>query len=498
MRDVTILSQQNLGDLKLAAPTTTAALQLPSPYFIAASTREGDERRMLRAWKTLPEPRPLLVIAPRHQKRLPSVLSLLNDWSHSVRSRDAEPKPEDAIFVLDTLGELAGLYPHAQAAFIGGTFDERIGGHSPAEAFACGLPVARGPHTHANPEAWRAGVSFAAEEHLEDALSKVLQQETQAVDNEGIAMRYVAKLPKRTLPAARPARPLLGPLRPAWRFIGRRTKGWREAPQRINIPVISVGSLVAGGAGKTPTVAWLANQLDGAWVVSRGYGRPGRGRDTRTQAALGDELEMLRRRGFGVVSAPDRIEGAREAQKQGARLILLDDGFQHRRLHRDLDIVCIDARWPDGRGQIPVGWRREPWKGLKRADWLWVNHAHPEYRGLSLPNLPTVYARHRPTGWLHRGQHLPLQTVSGRRVAATGIARPEGFLSTLLRLGITITDWIVVADHAPLPPLPPGTLVTEKDAARMPEDADVLALQIDLEVEGAHPLLTAIRNLVSP
>jgi len=241
-------------------------------------------------------------------------------------------------------------------------------------------------------------------------------------------------------------------------------------------------------------VAWLAEQLPGAWVLARGYRRPGGGKEVRLDHDLGDELEMLRRRGIPVVSAPDRVAGALAAIERGATLILLDDGFQHRRLARDLDIVCIDGRWPDGRGLIPAGWRREPWSALERAHWIW--HSHPDHPLPRALDLPQVQAQHQPVGWLHQGTLHPLDTISGAHPVATGIARPEGFLCTLLALGIEISTLHIVGDHAPLGSLPPGTLVTEKDAARLPPGADVWALKIALKIDGGEPLLAAIRALV--
>lgn len=493
-RSVTFISQEDVGDLKLAAPPPPPPFALPRPALIAASTRPGDEARLLSAWASLPAPRPLLVLAPRHLARLDAVSALLDQGGWKWARRTAAGPDGLEVLLLDTMGELAGLYAQADAAFVGGTFTASIGGHSPAEAFAVGLPVVCGPHTHANPAAWAAGRAFQAGTELAGALQAALSAGRQPPVRHPVAEAVAAQLPAGQTPPPRPARPLLAPLVPVWLAIGRRLPAYAAAPVSVGVPVVSVGAITAGGSGKTPAVAWLAERLEGAWVVARGYRRQGGGPEVRLDGPLGDELEMLRRRGVPVVSAPDRLAGAREAVARGAALILLDDGFQHRRLARDLDIVCIDGRWPGGRGIIPVGTRREPWSALERAHWIW--HSHPQHPLPLFRPRPTVRARYTPLGWLRRGEVLPLDALPpGPHPVATGIARPEGFLSMLVRLGVEVGEWRAVRDHGDLGALAAGTLVTEKDAARLPPEADVWALRVGLDVEDGAALLEAIRAL---
>ncbi|MEM0927420.1 MAG: tetraacyldisaccharide 4'-kinase, partial [Planctomycetota bacterium] len=137
---------------------------------------------------------------------------------------------------------------------------------------------------------------------------------------------------------------------------------------RVDVPVISVGNLTTGGTGKTPVVAFLAKWFRDRGVrvaiVSRGYGRG--------DADENDEALELHQRLPDVphLQDPDRVQSARIAiEELGTQLILMDDGFQHRRLDRDLDIVLIDATCPFGHGYLlPRGLLREPTSSLARAD----------------------------------------------------------------------------------------------------------------------------------
>ncbi len=146
-------------------------------------------------------------------------------------------------------------------------------------------------------------------------------------------------------------------------------------PHRLRVPVISVGNITVGGTGKTPVVEGLAR----AWlrrggvpgILSRGY---------RAGKDGNDEFRLLARRLPGVthVAAKERRLGGERLLQEHPEvdLIILDDGFQHRRLHRDLDLVLIDATRPFGGGRcLPAGWLREPWLDLERADAILITRA---------------------------------------------------------------------------------------------------------------------------
>ena len=254
--------------------------------------------------------------------------------------------------------------------------------------------------------------------------------------------------------------------------------------ERVPVPVVSIGNVVAGGTGKTPLVAWIAAELAerGARVavVSRGYGgrRPVEPLLVARDGALlvepdlaGDEPAFLATRpGVSmVVVGRDRVEAARLAAEEGAGIVLLDDGFQHRRLARDVDLVLLDWRDPLGGGRgLPAGWLREPPSALRRADVIVLTRAPreladrpaplgagdlpPAVRRLlaGMPSPPPVLAAaHVPSGLRHPdGRREGPERLRGRRVLpVAAIARPESFLATLEELGAEPADPLFWPDH---------------------------------------------------
>lgn len=500
-----------IGDLKRGAPARAASLTWDREAVVAGCTHEGEERVLLEAVAQL-EPRPLLILAPRDPRRFDGVAAALSARGERYvrRTRLDGVVPEDAdVVLLDTIGELAGLYARARAAFVGGTFFARIGGHSPAEAAAVGCPVVHGPFTGSNAAAWAGLDTFPAltPDELPDALVRAMNAPAHRppppADAGPRAMHALAPLLRAPTPPERALRPWLWPLVPLWRLgVALRPRPAVRAP----IPVISVGALTAGGSGKTPVAGWLAERLAARSpaIVSRGYGRR-RGNDVRTEGEageLGDELVMLRRRGHRVVSSPDRLAGVVAAAKAGAGIALLDDALQVGQVAKDLEIVVVDARWPRGGGPIPVGTARVPLDWLERADVVWVNHGplpdtlRPHVREGAV----VVQARYRPVAWLIRGKRIPLGALPPRPAAAfAGIARPEGFFRAVRALGIRLARTWVFPDHHPYgwPDLQAFeawlddhvVITTEKDAARLPPDSAIHALCMDVEiVEGREAL----------
>ena len=231
----------------------------------------------------------------------------------------------------------------------------------------------------------------------------------------------------------------------------------RPAP----IPVISVGNLTLGGTGKTPLVAWVARTLAAAGhrpaVVSRGYGaRPGEVSDEAAELALVIP-------GVPHVADRDRVRGVAAAAARAADVAILDDGFQHRRLDRTLDIVAIDASDPFGCGHLfPRGLLRESLGGLARADAVVLTRAGRlgDDRRQEIRQAVTVARGGRPPAlWLdtdHRpvalrtagGRVEPLAALVGRRAAAfCGIGNPAAFRDTLATCGGDLAGFRGYADH---------------------------------------------------
>ena len=235
-----------------------------------------------------------------------------------------------------------------------------------------------------------------------------------------------------------------------------------RATHKLAWPVISVGSLSAGGAGKTPVVIALANMLgERGWhvdILSRGYGRSGKGNErvdltslSPDQAAqrFGDEPTLIAQR----TSAPvwvgsDRFATGQLAEAQGPSGIhLLDDGFQHRRLARDFNIVLVTAE-DLADTLLPAGNLREPPTALRRADAIVIRDSEQEaieaqVRALAGPNPPLWTVRRT----LRFPQPLGVFSAGLRPLAFCAIARPEGFAALLQSSGCGIIDTVIFDDH---------------------------------------------------
>ena len=243
----------------------------------------------------------------------------------------------------------------------------------------------------------------------------------------------------------------------AWRNRG--YDSGRRPVERVNVPVFSVGNLTLGGSGKTPLVEWLARWLRARGVrvtiVSRGYGAE--------VGARNDEALELEERLPDVphLQNPDRVAAARTAIEEfECQAILLDDGFQHRRLARDLDLVLIDALEPFGFGHVfPRGTLREPLLGLRRAQAVVLSRADLVEQD-ERARLKAAVARYAPSAvWLETahaprrlvsaaGETRGLEELAGQRVAAfCGIGNPGGFRRTLERLGATLVGFREFPDH---------------------------------------------------
>ena len=285
---------------------------------------------------------------------------------------------------------------------------------------------------------------------------------------------------------------------------------------RVGVPVIAIGNLTTGGTGKTPIVATIVQLLQelghSPGIVSRGYRADASGEN--------DEKRVLKKLCPDVSHEqnPDRVAAAKKLiDAEAVDVIVLDDALQHRRIHRDLNIVLIDATNPFGFGyQLPRGLLRESLHGLRRADLVLITRTN----AASISKLNQIEAEilhydadlaanvHRvsflPTGLLSAdGQSHPLAEAQDKRATImTAIGNPEAFVSTCRQFGVNITTSMFFADHhhyteedlrqvqlhaeaaeAPL------ILTTLKDLVKIPPgNPNILAVQIQTVFEDASSL----------
>ena len=241
------------------------------------------------------------------------------------------------------------------------------------------------------------------------------------------------------------------------REIGRRNRSFDRGRgvTRLDIPVISVGNLSVGGTGKTPMVVSIVEmigELGGrACIAMRGY---------KATDGVSDEAEEFRSRlDVPVVAQSDRIAGIGELRaREQVDVVVLDDGFQHRRLARDLDIVLIDAtRSPLDDRLLPAGYLREPMASLRRAHVVVITHAESapvdaiEARVREVaPEVLICEARHTWAGVLEGDQSHVLSRLNGERaVVVCAIGNPEPFIRQAERACEQIVERIVLPDHDP-------------------------------------------------
>ena len=553
-----------------------------------------------------------LIWAPRHLNRVPEVEEMLRGaglaYAHRTRQDTRDPDHFDVI-ILDTMGELSAMYAAADMAFVGATLVP-LGGHNLLEPAACSIPVLFGPHTEnvrASAAALlrtgggmviRDGDELARKwlELLEDpqkrartgaAAGRATRESSRAVDrtldlvdrwildpdlsSSGPARytsRYSSRYPSR-FPQGTPFVTRL--MDPRERTPGIRLMRTALLPpsllmgmavrlrnclydkklldsDRLSVPVISVGALTAGGAGKTPVVRFLARRLKQAGyrpaVLSRGYGR--NSRSTRAVAPgatwqeVGDEPAFLASAlpGVPVIVGPSRTASGRLAiDRYGADVLLLDDGFQHRRTGREIDIVVHDAsnRLSPGR-LLPAGPFREPASSLGRAHALVLTRTDQAGSAIAdtarikgeFPHLALIETVYHPAG-LRRlvddgtlssddgtlssdDGTLPVEWLAGRNVLVLcGIANPASFARTVADARARVTRVLAYPDHHPFTPseldravsLAEGSgteciVTTEKDASRIPPDHAIVnhlaALDIELRVTSGE---NALEKLLS-
>lgn len=296
--------------------------------------------------------------------------------------------------------------------------------------------------------------------------------------------------------------------------------------RRLEGVVISVGNLTAGGTGKTPMVLWIAERLAAegkkAGILTRGY----RGQAS-AEGTTSDEVQLLKVRlgdgaAFGV--GADRLARGRELVGQGIRWFILDDGFQHVQLARDVDIVLVDATHPFGGGHLlPAGRLREPPRALARADIIVItrsSHAPAVEAAIRRDsNAPVFYARPRLDSVQDLRSGYPGAEDPGalqrKFYAFCGIGNPSAFLADLRGWGFQIAGHAFFPDHHRYTQQDvrdiqvrarqagaEGTICTEKDVVNLPgvpwDGCGVWYCRISLEIGREDEFWRAITTAAEP
>ena len=497
------------------------------------------------------------------------------------------------VVILDTMGELADTYAAADMAFVGATLVP-LGGHNLLEPAACAIPVLFGPHTenvrasaaallrtgggmiiHDGDELARRWLELLENPRkraqIGAAAGQAVREKSKAVDHTlDLVDRRILDLVNQRfrdphLRACRPAR-----VRQAKPFITRLLDPDERAPAlhlircallppsllmgmvvrlrnglydrkllnsaTLPVPVISVGGLTVGGAGKTPVVRYLARRLVDAGyrpaVLSRGYGRNSRATRSAAPGAawqdVGDEPAFLASALPDVpvvVGLSRTVAGRLAIDRYGANVLLLDDGFQHRRTARVVDIVVHDAscRLSPGR-LLPAGPYREPVSSLDRANVLVLTRtdqvgsldADMARIPANFPHLDIIETAYVPAGLrrISGGATLPVAWLAGRHVLVLcGIANPASFARTITDAGASTTRIMSYPDHHSFThaeldralSLVEETgvdciVTTEKDAVRIPTDHAIaehlVALDIELRVISGEHAVDSILSML--
>jgi 3-deoxy-D-manno-octulosonic-acid transferase len=545
----------------------------PGAVWIAASTMPpaspGDpdeEETVIAAFQQVAGKRSdlLLMLAPRKPEHFDAAAAKLRNAGVPFLRRSAlgegDCLPLPGALLLDSIGELNSLFSLAAVVFMGGTLVSR-GGHNILEPALASRPIVSGPHLEnfaeiaADFRAAGALVEVRDTAALAVAIGEILDQpelaatlgrkaQTCAQSRQGAAAMAAGaarEIFSTHVPSYRPAQPglfFLWMLSRLWIWGGRlKRKRDLEHVRHLDAPVISIGNITTGGTGKTPLVLYVAEKLKAArWnpgILTRGYGRhsphkhevaaPG----TRLPVdRSGDEPQIFLRAAVAPVGiGPDRWHLGRQLEVEfGVNVVLLDDGFQHARVGRRVDIVLVDALNPFGGGYpLPLGRLREPLEGLARAGIFVITrsdfgrvvesieHLLRRYN----PRAPIFHARVRPEAWVACGTDdtMPASALPYSRVAAfCGLGNPESFWCTLSALGLNVVDRLRFDDHHAYKPWElrflshqfrqagaEAILTTEKDMLNLCEDCDrqfaplpLCWLRIGVHVDREDEFLRAI------
>lgn len=575
---------ENIGNLKYDAALSPSGTTVPTfgatKVWVAASTvgpnERGSIRRhavdeddvVIRLFRQLKDEFPglLLILAPRQEARFEAVANKLQNAGIQFvrRTRMQGTQPVDlklpGVLLLDTIGELASTYRSADVVFVGGSLAPR-GGHNTLEPAAAAAPIIVGPHMQnfasiaADFLEASAMIQVGDEAALLDAI-RALLSDPSAAHRLGEAAR--ATLQRRTGVGGRIAERLwpvyhganirsprsgfaylvLKALSLLWTAGGYWKRRHAEKRSRslpaLAAPVVSIGAITVGGSGKTPFTKYLTHLLrargDVPAILTRGYRRRSPQRNLVlspgvkiASAFTGDEAQIFLRSAEAPLGiGANRYDTAQLLLRQypDTNILLLDDGYQHAQLSRDVDIVLIDGLDPfGGRDTVPLGRLREPLQALCRADIFVVTRAERPERFDAIRRELAIYNEDAPVFRTHlRARQWrdysgkPIAVPPGARVAAfCGLGNPANFWNTLQSLGLRVVFHWTFGDHHSYTPVEIQRIAhqakahraevlvtTEKDRINLPDHlqkllqgAQLAWLEIELELEDEIGFLAA-------
>ncbi len=483
-------------------------------------------------------PKLLLTLAPRQPARFDEVAEKLRKAGVKFVRRSEVHKEKGArvtlpaVLLLDSVGELASTYATANVVFVGGSLAPR-GGHNILEPAAAAAPIIVGPHMQNFASIaldFRESSAMLQVEDGQELLHSVrrLLSDSSAAKALGTRGRDVVLMRAGTaermaeklwpiyygsLPRPRMAEWIRLPLKMLsilWTAGGYWKRSQSEKRSRtlppLPAPVASIGAITVGGSGKTPFTKYLTQLLlqrgDAPAILTRGYRRRSPQRNLVlspgskvTAAFTGDEAQIFLRSAQAPLGiGANRYETAKIllTKYPDTSILLLDDGFQHARIQREVDVVLIDGLDPFGGGDtVPLGRLREPLSALKRADVFVVTRAENPER---FDAIRRDLARYNDTAPVFRTRlvvrqwrdYLTGETLSvpvGTRVAAfCGLGNPQNFWNTLEGLGLKVVYQWTFGDHHTYTPVEVQRLAhqarthdaeflvtTEKDRINLPD-----------------------------
>jgi 3-deoxy-D-manno-octulosonic-acid transferase len=531
------------------------------PVWIAASTSSDDsieeEDAVLAAQRELPGWR--LIVAPRKPERFGPVADKIRNSGLSWTRRTALDNPAADILLLDSIGELSGVFGRADVVFMGGTLAQK-GGHNILEPAFFGKPVIAGTHLENFRDIERHFMAHNALLRIASGadLANAIQR---AASDPGFGERALAAASVHRGAAARTAHQLVGlydtrypssrHAQPAWMFLWLFSQLWRagsaydrrrkRSRQRmLPVPVVSVGNITAGGTGKTPVTIELLQDFhaQNPGLLTRGHGRSTshivllpKGTERLPVGLTGDEAQLyIRNVGVPIGVGGDRFRaGTKLLAEAAVRIFFLDDGLQHIQLARDFNLVLIDSLNPFGGGHLlPLGRLREPLEGLARADAFIITRAR---EAVALKAIESVLRYWNPVAPIFRshtvarrwsneaGDHIDANGIPGlRSIAFCGLGNPEAFWNTLAELGVNVGERYEYGDHHRYKPSEirrlaqrgrdlgmEALLTTSKDSVNLfPGIESMIAplklywLEIGIDIERHEELLSLISSRIFP